>query len=302
MCGLRERKKNGEAKTTRTHPPTLSSQPFCTCVTCHNSRANEAERQAAVEAVLDRNKAAFRPKVAPSSVAGASSGGVAHVRGCNCRMSRCLKKYCECYQAGVPCTIACRCTECKNGKPPPRDRGDWSAGAPTLTAVASSAAAYELATAAASAMVAARGAAAASVSPGEGGRAPPAKKARSRSGARRPRPPPPPGGLLPHPGHPLAASVAASIGDAGVTELVTSLVSVLNAHAAGSGAGAAAAAAAGLPPPPPGAPPPPPASATFMAAEAAVLESFVGAVRATVASVLAGVASGGGGGDGAAPA
>ena len=30
-------------------------------------------------------------------------------RGCHCRKSRCLKKYCQCYQAQVKCSDACRC-------------------------------------------------------------------------------------------------------------------------------------------------------------------------------------------------
>ncbi|PPS12714.1 hypothetical protein GOBAR_AA07925 [Gossypium barbadense] len=37
-----------------------------------------------------------------------------HKRGCNCKRSMCLKKYCECYQANVGCSIGCRCEGCKN--------------------------------------------------------------------------------------------------------------------------------------------------------------------------------------------
>lgn len=44
---------------------------------------------------------AFQPKVA--------SGTSQHLRGCNCRKSGCMKNYCECHQAGVPCTSRCAC-------------------------------------------------------------------------------------------------------------------------------------------------------------------------------------------------
>lgn len=42
----------------------------------------------------------------PPQVLDAAGG---HVKGCACRKSRCLKKYCECFLVGVRCTDYCRC-------------------------------------------------------------------------------------------------------------------------------------------------------------------------------------------------
>ena len=42
------------------------------------------------------------------------NGQQRHAKGCNCKKSKCLKKYCECFQAGVPCDHNCKCIGCKN--------------------------------------------------------------------------------------------------------------------------------------------------------------------------------------------
>ena len=86
--------------------------PDCGCskhASCKNMPGDEfvATRRNAIMEILRRKFDAFEPKVDTTN---------AHASGCNCKNSKCLKGYCECFERGVPCTEKCKCIDCRNPK------------------------------------------------------------------------------------------------------------------------------------------------------------------------------------------
>jgi len=63
----------------------------CSCKGCKNTKENERERNQIIEKILERNPKAFCPK--ETSVSKVKKGE----KGCSCKKSGCLKRYCECY-------------------------------------------------------------------------------------------------------------------------------------------------------------------------------------------------------------
>lgn len=94
----------------------------CSCQDCFNKPVHEDTVLQTRKQIESRNPLAFAPKVIRSSdyvpefgdESNKTPASARHKRGCNCKKSSCLKKYCECFQGGVGCSISCRCEGCKN--------------------------------------------------------------------------------------------------------------------------------------------------------------------------------------------
>ncbi|XP_050382160.1 CRC domain-containing protein TSO1-like isoform X2 [Argentina anserina] len=96
----------------------------CSCENCYNKPEFEDTVFDARQQIESRNPLAFAPRVVKHDLNSSPNileeaewttpSSARHKRGCNCKKSKCLKKYCECYQANVGCSGACRCDGCQN--------------------------------------------------------------------------------------------------------------------------------------------------------------------------------------------
>ena len=70
---------------------------LCRCIDCRNQKGSEWAK----------------PQRGPATAKSVKIE-TGQSKGCSCRKSFCIKKYCECFQEGVLCTENCKCVECQN--------------------------------------------------------------------------------------------------------------------------------------------------------------------------------------------
>jgi len=81
----------------------------CKCSGCKNTEANRDIRDKAIQDTISKNSMAFKPRVPVNS-----KDPDGNNKGCNCKNSGCLKKYCVCYSGGFTCGEKCKCLKCSN--------------------------------------------------------------------------------------------------------------------------------------------------------------------------------------------
>ncbi|WJX24212.1 hypothetical protein P8452_13343 [Trifolium repens] len=97
----------------------------CACESCGNRIEFQETVVETKHHIESRNPQAFAPKIVLCAADVlqinmedvnmiTTPASARHKRGCNCKRSKCTKKYCECFQASVGCSSGCRCDGCLN--------------------------------------------------------------------------------------------------------------------------------------------------------------------------------------------
>lgn len=84
--------------------------PECNCNGCHNNESYLEVRELMIKETIAKNPLAFSSKYKKMN----GEQKILHSRGCHCSKTGCVKKYCECFNAGTGCSRLCKCRDCKN--------------------------------------------------------------------------------------------------------------------------------------------------------------------------------------------
>ena len=76
----------------------------CNCTNCSNVIGNDINIKKVYDEVVGKNPVSMKLNLQKEL----------KTNGCNCSKSNCLKKYCECFKAGLKCSKTCRCKTCDN--------------------------------------------------------------------------------------------------------------------------------------------------------------------------------------------
>jgi hypothetical protein len=92
----------------------------CNCVGCENIENSEARKNAIKNLNVTNPLSLKKKEVEAQKFYSEKDNQIKYTltlsMGCNCKNSKCQKKYCECFKYGLNCSPKCKCQSCLNSK------------------------------------------------------------------------------------------------------------------------------------------------------------------------------------------
>ncbi len=86
----------------------------CKCFGCKNNKDFETQRKESIENIMKRNPDAFKGQDGTITQKNGGAMLLNCKNYCNCKKTKCLKKYCDCFTSGNGCSDLCKCQNCEN--------------------------------------------------------------------------------------------------------------------------------------------------------------------------------------------